>query len=260
MLEDMYSRLAEPFDVEQVEWRAGSTNVGRDGEPPQGKQAQGLALAYIDARDVMDRLDLVCGPDGWQNRYPHANGKTVCEIGVRCEGEWIWKSDGAGDTDVEAEKGALSDAFKRAAVRWGIGRYLYGLPSPWVDLEKKGRSWVIKKDQYAKLRQILRQHTGISAKSAAQAQRDKDYDYFVGKIAAASNMEELGAVGREIKDALPRLPAAMRDPLHDAYAIRRDEIMEAPDEFAGRVQEAFPGAKIVNGKGAERANNPPAVA
>jgi hypothetical protein len=75
----------------------------------------------------------------------HANGKTVCDIGIKVMGaSGIWKADGAGDTDVEAEKGALSDAFKRAAVRWGVGRYLYGLPSPWVELEKKGRTWVIK--------------------------------------------------------------------------------------------------------------------
>ena len=49
--------------------------------------------------------------------------------------EWVWKSNGAGQSDIEAEKGQFSDAFKRAAVLWGIGRYLYALPSPWVDLE-----------------------------------------------------------------------------------------------------------------------------
>jgi hypothetical protein len=114
-----------------------------------------MALAYIDSRDVQDRLDAVCGAGGWQCRYPHAGQKTVCEIGVKIDGEWIWKADGAGDSDVEAEKGALSDAFKRAAVKWGIGRYLYDLDSPWVKITQKGRSYVIAEGEFAKLQRLL---------------------------------------------------------------------------------------------------------
>jgi hypothetical protein len=133
-----------------------------------------MALAYIDARDVMERLDAVCGPDGWQCRYPHAQGKTVCEIGIRVDGqgeypaanpEWVWKSDGAGDTDFEADKGALSDAFKRAAVRWGIGRYLYDLSAPWVEIEPMGKSFKIKEGELPKLMKLLGQPA-----SAAQPQ------------------------------------------------------------------------------------------
>lgn len=117
--------LAAPFPQDRISWRAGMATNGK-----------ALALAYIDARDVQDRLDTVCGPENWQNRYTHATDKkTVCEIGIRISGEWIWKADGAGDSDIEAEKGALSDAFKRAAVKWGIGRYLYDLDSPWVPCE-----------------------------------------------------------------------------------------------------------------------------
>lgn len=215
-MDEMFDRLAAPFDVERVSWRVGSTTQDK---------TKGMALAFIDARDVMERLDLVCGPHGWQNRYSHANGKTVCDLALKVDGEWIWKADGAGDTDYEAEKGALSDAFKRAAVRWGVGRYLYDLPAPWVAVEAKGPKTVIIKDsEYAKLRQLLRTHTGISAKSAAQAKRDHDFEFFKEKIEAAQDMEALGAVGREIKAALPMLPAQHRDPLHDAYLARREEL------------------------------------
>ena len=73
--------LTAPFPPDRVSWRVGSTTADRK---------RGMALAYIDARDVMDRLDEVCGPENWQCRYPHANGKTVCEIGIRINGEWIW--------------------------------------------------------------------------------------------------------------------------------------------------------------------------
>lgn len=127
----IFDQLKAEFPREAISWRA--QTVTKDG-------TKAMALAYIDARDVMQRLDDVVGPDGWQCRYPHANGKTVCEIGIRVRDEWIWKADGAGDTDIEAEKGALSDAFKRAAVRWGIGRYLYDLASPWVPCESYKRN------------------------------------------------------------------------------------------------------------------------
>lgn len=129
-----FEKLRAPFPPERISWRVGSTT--------QDKK-KGMALAYIDARDVMQRLDQVCGPAGWQNSYPHANGKTVCRIEINVDGQWIGKEDGAGDSDVEAEKGALSDAFKRAAVRWGIGQYLYDVDSPWVEIEPMGRSFKI---------------------------------------------------------------------------------------------------------------------
>jgi hypothetical protein len=140
MTATIFEALAAPFPPEKVSWRVGTSNKKkrqRETNDNYAKATKGMALAYIDARDVMERLDDVCGPGGWQCRYPHAEGKTVCEIGISVGGEWIWKADGAGDTDIEASKGALSDAFKRAAVRWGIGRYLYGISSPWCDLDER---------------------------------------------------------------------------------------------------------------------------
>ena len=122
------AKLKAPFPKDRVSWRA--QTLTKDG-------GKAMALAYIDARDVMERLDEVCGPENWQKRYSHADKKTVCEIGIKVGGEWVWKADGAGDSDIEAEKGALSDAFKRAAVSWGIGRYLYDLDTPWVPCESK---------------------------------------------------------------------------------------------------------------------------
>src|SRR6185369_15266953 len=108
-----FKALAAPFPPSAVSWRVGRVNEDK-------KSA--LCLAYLDARDIMDRLDLICGPAGWQCRYSHVGTTTVCEIGIKVGDEWIWKADGAGQSDIEAEKGSLSDAIKRAAVRWGIGR------------------------------------------------------------------------------------------------------------------------------------------
>jgi hypothetical protein len=144
---DIFEQLAAPFDPSEVDWRVGSTTKDK---------AKGMALAYIDARTVMDRLDAVCGPAGWQNKYVMEGSKTVCEIGILCGETWVWKADGAGDSDVEAEKGALSDAFKRAAVRWGVGRYLYNLKSPWVALKAFGNSYAIADEAKPQLDALLR--------------------------------------------------------------------------------------------------------
>lgn len=144
MTDDFYSALCARFPPERVSWRVGSTTKDK---------AKGMALAYIDARDVMARLDEVCSPGGWQARYPFAG---CCEIGINCpEAGWVWKANGAGVTDVEAEKGQFSDAFKRAAVLWGIGRYLYDLSSPWVALVPAGNSYRIADDEVARLMELL---------------------------------------------------------------------------------------------------------
>jgi hypothetical protein len=148
--------LHAPYPAAEIEWRVGSTN---------GDKSSGLALAYLTARHVMERLDQVCGPENWQDRYEFHGARTVCYLSIRIGDEWVTKADGAGDSDVEAEKGAISDALKRAAVKWGIGRYLYDLGNIWVDLQPAGRSYKIKADQYAKLETALVKQFGPSLKS-----------------------------------------------------------------------------------------------
>lgn len=125
-MNELLEQLKRPFPVKSISWRVGATSKDK---------SKGIALAYIDARDVMARLDDVFGMN-WQCKYSHADNKTICEISVLIQGEWITRANGAGDSDIEAEKGAISDAFKRAAVMFGIGRYLYQLPNVWVALDE----------------------------------------------------------------------------------------------------------------------------
>lgn len=138
--------LKKPFDPRLISWRVGATS---------GDKKSGIALAYLDARDVMERLDEVCGVGGWQCTHPHANGKTSCRIGIKIGDEWVWKENGAGDSQVEAEKGAFSDSFKRAAVLWGVGRYLYDVANTWVDLAPMGKSYRIANPKDPKLVKAL---------------------------------------------------------------------------------------------------------
>lgn len=135
--------LSAPFPANEIEWRIGSVT--------QDKK-KGMALAYLTARHVMDRLDQTIGAANWQDRYEFHGGRTVCYLSLRIGDEWITKADGAGDSDVEAEKGAISDALKRAAVKWGIGRYLYELGNTWVELDDWKK---IKPTEYHKLEKAL---------------------------------------------------------------------------------------------------------
>lgn len=151
---DVFEALSQPFPPHEIEWRVGSTNQDK---------TKGLALAYITARHVMDRLDSVVGPANWQDRYEVHGTKTICYLSVRIGGEWIVKADGAGDSDVEAEKGSISDALKRAAVKWGIGRYLYDLGNTWVKCVPAGRSVKIEDGEYDRLAKLLMDKFGKPA-------------------------------------------------------------------------------------------------
>lgn len=133
-------RLAEPFAPDDIGWRA--QQVGDKNGRPWVK-----CLAYVTSRAVQQRLDEVCGPENWQNEFrPAPDGGLLCRIGIRVSllngtglVEWVWKEDGAENTDVEGVKGGLSGAMKRAAVQWGIGRYLYDLPEGWGVVSENGR-------------------------------------------------------------------------------------------------------------------------
>lgn len=126
------ARLKEPFAPKEIEWR-----VQRAGK--NGDKMWALVLAYIDNRAIMDRLDDVCGPENWKNEFaPAPNGGVLCGLSIRINGEWVTKWDGADKTDIEATKGGLSNAMKRAGSQWGIGRYLYDLEETFVQVVAKG--------------------------------------------------------------------------------------------------------------------------
>ena len=134
-------KLSDPFPGEDIEWFITSTTKDKQ---------KGLAVPFITARAAQDRLDEVVGPNRWKNRFIEwKNGAQLCEILIFDDDtkEWIGKVDGSGDTDIEGIKGGLSASFKRSASIWGIGRYLYYLESPWVEIEQRGNSYVIKPNQ-----------------------------------------------------------------------------------------------------------------
>jgi hypothetical protein len=123
--------LAEPFALAEIQFK-----------PKKVSGNRALAIAFVDARAIQDRLDEVLGVDGWQDEYRCLpDGSVVCRLRLRIGSEWIAKTD-VGSQSEQSEggdrlKGAFSDALKRVAVKFGVGRYLYRLSGQWVDYNPK---------------------------------------------------------------------------------------------------------------------------
>lgn len=169
--------LKKPFPVSAIKWRIGQKNKDK---------TRAMMLCYIDARDVMDRLDEVCGAN-WSDAYEEVNGRTVCQITI----DGMTRADGAGDTDFEGEKGGLSDAFKRAAVKWGIGRYLYNARdyNTWVSCDKIA-DWEVYSKNKEQLDNVARKLSGEQPTGKTPAQKAAETRSFNKKVAEYSNSDE----------------------------------------------------------------------
>ena len=117
---ELFAALGASFDVQEVRFRS---QAGRQ-------------LSYITARTAMNRLDSVLGPENWWDEYLPGENSVICRLTVRLpDGSTLTKSDAGGYAGMadqgDDDKSGFSDAFKRAAVKFGVGRYLYrdGVPS-----------------------------------------------------------------------------------------------------------------------------------
>lgn len=128
--------LYEPFELNEIKCK-----------PQTVKGNRALAVFYIDSRLVMDRLDDVLGVMGWRDHYDvQPDGSVVCTLSLKLGEEWISKTD-VGSPSEQPDSGdrlkaAFSDALKRAAVKFGIGRYLYRLPLIWADYDPVKRHFI----------------------------------------------------------------------------------------------------------------------
>lgn len=125
--EEILKRLTKPWEKKEVKWRVG---------PLSKDKTMTVPLAYVDARTVMNRLDEIMGAENWQDNYVFPGNRIICTLSLKLRGEWVHKEDGAGDSEMEGEKGGISDAFKRAAVKWGMGRELYELKCKWMQIDQ----------------------------------------------------------------------------------------------------------------------------
>ena len=106
--EQIHQELSEPFSHEDVEWKI--QTVSKD-------KSRGLAVAYVTARAIQNRLDAVVGAQNWKpvfrqwhtvtDRDGNPISSQLCTIQIFDDErhEWMEKTDGAENTDYEPVKG-----------------------------------------------------------------------------------------------------------------------------------------------------------
>ncbi|CCH01283.1 hypothetical protein FAES_3274 [Fibrella aestuarina BUZ 2] len=125
--------LTQPIQPEEIEWRV----------QMQTKTGKIIVVPYITNRCVMERFDRQFGWANWQNEITEIQGGFLCKVIVTIPAtdttpaQTLFKMDGASRTDIEPVKGGISDAMKRCAVQFGLGRSLYNYPRVMIDTPDK---------------------------------------------------------------------------------------------------------------------------
>jgi len=218
------TKLREPFPSEDIEFRIQSSGK-------KGDKIWALVLAYVTNRAIQDRLDSVCGPENWQNEFAVApGGGVLCGISIRCEHGWVTKWDGADNTDIEAVKGGLSGAMKRAGSQWNIGRYLYKLPTGWAVINQNGsRSNKLKDNTWFKWDPPELPSWALPEKTEEQKKNN-------AVDAAIKSLERTGSTARTRQDA-PR-PTKTPDPAHTAEQSE-EQLLKALKVKLGKKMEGL---------------------
>lgn len=210
---EMLRRFSEPFEESEIKLK-----------PQKVKDNRALAIAYIDARLVIERLDEVAGMNNWKDEYlPLPGGSVECRLSVRVMGEWITKADVGSESEQpdsgDRMKAAYSDALKRAAVKFGIGRFLYRRPQVWMDYDP------VKK-------QILRpEPRSQQAARTSAPQQTKDHPKLVHyrtKAATAVSRESLTLAWKEYEadSAAGHVPADVKPLIVAAFKAAGEKFQE----------------------------------
>src|SRR5215203_6833405 len=135
---DIWSALSTPLPPGVISWRQDGRPVTRDG------RHIARFVAYIEANTVRERLDAVV-PGEWDltlELLPPVTGldddsnQGACSFKARLQILGVIREDVGTGKDY---KQAATDAFKRAAVRFGIAHELYAYGQNWVELDGDGR-------------------------------------------------------------------------------------------------------------------------
>lgn len=121
-MQDEIKKFREPLQPHEIEWKIQTSKNGKT-----------LVVPYIDNRAVMSRLDECFSPEKWESTFTPFDKGFICTITIN----GIQKSDGSDLSDIEPIKGGISNAMKRAASQWGLGRELYKYPKIYITGEHK---------------------------------------------------------------------------------------------------------------------------
>lgn len=125
----MNATLTAPILPNEIEWRVQSqTSTGKL-----------IVVPYINNRCVMHRFDAAFGAENWTSEFREIANGFICRLTViiKDTNRIVHREDGASKTNIEPEKGGISDAMKRAAVQFGLGRCLYDYPRVFIECEGK---------------------------------------------------------------------------------------------------------------------------
>jgi hypothetical protein len=135
---DIWSALAAPLPAGVISWRQDGRTINRDG------RYLARFVAYIEANTVRERLDRVV-PGEWDltlELLPAVPGldddanQGACSFKARLQILGVIREDVGTGKDY---KQAATDAFKRAAVRFGIAHELYAYEQNWVQMDGDGK-------------------------------------------------------------------------------------------------------------------------
>ena len=156
LTQEILQKLSEPFPSDVIEFKPGATT--RD-------KKKALALAYVEVRHYIDRLNEVVGPD-WTDQYQFINPSgELISCGLTIYGVTRWDIGEKNSKDVNTATSALAQSFKRACVKFGLGRHLYAIESVWVAYDENRKQFTNQA-----LTQLRRMISGESPKPQASWQ------------------------------------------------------------------------------------------
>jgi hypothetical protein len=152
LVTSIQEKLEEPFDPELLYWKPQAMNK---------EKTRAMVAVYADPRAYVDRLNEAVGVDGWSDQVEIVSTPTkiIAIVTVHVNGLNSAHTDvGESDlTDQNAATVAIAQGFKRACVKFGLGRYLYNFPKgQWCEYDQKTKQvktpptipdWAIPKKQ-----------------------------------------------------------------------------------------------------------------
>jgi hypothetical protein len=173
---DVWARLAAPLPGEAISWRQDGKPITRDGK------FLARFVAYVEANTVRERLDEVV-PGEWDltlTPLPQLGtepaGEATCSFKARLQVLGVVREDVGTGRDY---KQAATDAFKRAAVRFGVAHELYSYGQNWVELDGDGKyarpledpaiAYARKHDKGDAGQELIQSEKTSSARTAARA-------------------------------------------------------------------------------------------
>ncbi|WBA13882.1 Rad52/Rad22 family DNA repair protein [Salinivibrio proteolyticus] len=231
--------LQAMFEPEDIEWRV--QRAGFFGDKPWV-----MAVPYITARAVQERFDDVFGAFGWEPAFRDivSEGRIIgcqCGITVHTEARSITKwdaSENTNNTNIDAIKSGRSTSMKRAAVQWGVGRYLYQMDTTFAECRQAlsfrdkvmGNIHVVKSkgkpDMYIDWRTPNLPHWAIPR---------RNFSVYFDDIRAATDMDQLSMA---LSEAIKAIKASQdMEAKAELQILRAEKIEELESKDSERQEQ-----------------------